>query len=110
MYNLSFIKRLTNYRGETPLLYALLLFTVGLTLNGFMFAWFTIKSGSMWPAVILHGAGNFFIQSVFDHLMVESNSTKYLTGEFGIIGLIIVIITAYIFWRMRSQLPEENYE
>lgn len=100
----------TNYSKDTPVGYALIIFTIGLILNGFIFAWFVIKSGSVWPAVVLHGAGNFFVQSVFDHLTVVSEHTKFLTGEFGIVGGIVLLIAAFIFWRIRERLPKLNKE
>ena len=69
-----------------------------------------LYSFGVWPAVILHGAGNFFVQSIFDHLTLDSENTKYLVGEFGLVGGIILLVAAYIFWKMRNNLPKLHHE
>lgn len=92
---------LTDYGMDIPIPYAILVFTLGLILNSFIFTWFTIKSGSVWPAVVLHGAGNFFVQSIFERLTVTADGPNYLTGEFGIIGGIVLLIVAFLFWKFR---------
>ena len=43
-----------------------------------------IRSGSLWPAVLLHASHNVFVQSVFDRLTINGAYTQYLTSEFGV--------------------------
>jgi uncharacterized protein len=54
-----------------------------------------LRSGSLWPAAILHGSHNLFIQSIFTPLTRDTGPTKYIIDEFGI-GLVVTITIAAI--------------
>ncbi|MGI8746267.1 MAG: hypothetical protein ACR2NN_27550 [Bryobacteraceae bacterium] len=47
-------------------------FSVMIVATGTMAAWLRLRSGSLWPAAILHASHNLFIQSVFDPLTVSA--------------------------------------
>jgi len=98
----------TDYGIDIPIPYALLIFTLGLIMNSFIFTWFTLKSGSVWPAVVLHGAGNFFVQNIFERLLITGHGPNYLTGEFGVVGGVVLFVAAIIFWRLKNRLPKES--
>ena len=98
----------TNYGQSLPIALALVIFTIGLICSNTILTWFTLKTESIWPAVVLHGAGNFFIQSIFDHLTIQSDQTRYLTGEFGLVGGIILLLAAFLFWRKRKSLKNHK--
>jgi membrane protease YdiL (CAAX protease family) len=73
--------------------------------DSFILAWLTLRSGSLWPAAILHGSHNLFIQSIFTPLTRNTGSTNYIIDEFGI-GLVVTIaIGAIIVSRNAGRLP-----
>ncbi|MEA4908731.1 MAG: type II CAAX endopeptidase family protein [Anaerolineaceae bacterium] len=92
--------------GATPTWYALLCFWIMVMGISFVFAWLVLRSGSLWPAVILHAAHNLFIQGLFDPLTTNTGPTAYLTGEFGIGLAIAGTLLALIFWRLSNRLPQ----
>src|SRR5438552_8094651 len=88
-----------DYNAGTPVWYGLGCFTLMVIADSFILAWLTLRSGSLWPAAILHGSHNLFIQSIFTPLTRDTGPTKYIIDEFGI-GLVITItIAAIIAWR-----------
>ena len=99
-----------DYNGGTPPWYSVLCFAVMVTAMGFPFAWLRLRSGSVWPAAILHASHNLFVQAFFDRVTVDTGPTKWLTGEFGA-GLALAFIgLGWIFWRARAsvELPNES--
>ncbi len=94
-----------DYNAGTPAWYGLTCFTLMVVADSFILAWLTLRSGSLWPAAILHGSHNLFIQSIFTPLTRDTGSTNYIIDEFGI-GLVITIaIGAIVVWRKRGELP-----
>ena len=71
----------------------------------FAFAWFRLKSGSLWTAVIMHASHNVFIQQTFDPMVVDRGLTEYVTTEFGLGMALFYIAVAWICWRRRGELP-----
>lgn len=86
--------------GSIPSWYALACFLVMVVGASFSYAWLRLKSGSLWPAVLLHAAHNAFIQSVFDLITVDTGRTLWFTGEFGIGLALTLAIVGLIFWRL----------
>jgi membrane protease YdiL (CAAX protease family) len=83
-----------------------LCFGVMVVAMGFPFAWLRLRSGSVWPAAILHASHNLYVQGFFDRVTVNTGFTNWLTSEFGA-GLAITIgITAWLFWRARASVGE----
>jgi membrane protease YdiL (CAAX protease family) len=75
----------TNYNaGEGNFYLQMLLFTLGIAPQGIVYAYFTFRSKSLWPAVLLHSAHNLFIQDVFTPLTVAGAGTHLYIDEFGI--------------------------
>ena len=88
-----------DYNAGTPVWYGLGCFTLMVVADSFILAWLTLRSGSLWPAAILHGSHNLFIQSIFTPVTRDTGPTKYIIDEFGI-GLVITItIGAVLAWR-----------
>lgn len=86
-----------NYRGEgTPLAYSLLCFALMVVGLSFLMAWLTLRSGSFWPAALLHATHNLFVQGMFDGATIESDVTNWWTGEFGAGLAITVALTAWV--------------
>lgn len=95
-----------DYNSGTPAWYGLTCFTVLIVSTSFIFAWLRLKSGSLWTAVFLHASHNLFIQGVFTPLTTDTGKTKYIIDEFGAALAIIVMIIAFIFWRIRPKLSD----
>src|SRR5262249_26036598 len=72
-----------DYHGATPSWYSLLCFAVLVIAISFVFAWIRLKSGSVWPAAILHASHNLWIQGVFDPLTGDTGKTAWIIGEVG---------------------------
>jgi membrane protease YdiL (CAAX protease family) len=77
-----------DYKGATPVWYSLICFTLMVICASAAFAWLRLRSGSLWPAAMLHASHNLFIQGIFDPLTASTGPTPWITGEFGI-GLVI---------------------
>lgn len=69
--------------GPSPALSALL-FIGAITPVGLLYARWRMATGSVWPAVIAHGAWNIVIQSVFDRSTTGTGSALWI-GESGIL-------------------------
>ena len=85
----------------TPNVYAAAMFAVTIIAISFPFAWLTLKSGSLWPAALLHASHNLFVQWIFNRLTADTSITPYITGEFGIGLALTSLVVAYVFWRMQ---------
>jgi membrane protease YdiL (CAAX protease family) len=83
----------------TPFAYQLLCFTVMVVSSGMLFAWIRIKSGSLWPAVILHAVHNNVIQSFFDRITADTGHTGYFTGEFGLMPPVVMAVIGWLCWK-----------
>jgi membrane protease YdiL (CAAX protease family) len=92
------------YNPGTPVWYYLPFFTLLLPVISFVWTWMRLKSGSIWPGVVLHAAHNTFIQSFFDPLTVYNAKTNYVAGEFGVALAVIAILLAVYFWRRRAEV------
>ena len=91
-----------DYNGGTPTWYSVTCFAVMVVALGVPFAWLRLRSGSVWPAAILHASHNLFVQAFFDRVTVDTGPTKWLTGEFGAALALAIVVTAWIFWRARG--------
>lgn len=94
-----------NYNGAGPRWYSITCFTVMVIGISFLFAWMRLKSGSVWPCMLLHASHNVFIQAFFDPLTRPAPLTNYMIGEFGAGLAIMAIILAIIFDRKSAELP-----
>lgn len=93
-----------DYKSDTPVWFYLPLLTIMLPFLTFVWTWLRLKSGSIWPCVILHASHNTFIQSFFDPLTVHTKRTNYVANEFGAGILVLSIVMAYYFWRRRGEV------
>ncbi len=94
-----------DYNSGTATWYSLLCFAVMVIALAVVLAWLRLRSGSVWPAAIMHASHNLFVQGFFDRVTVDTGPTPWLTSEFGA-GLAIAIgITAWLFWRSRGAVP-----
>jgi CAAX protease family protein len=94
-----------DYNGGTPTLYSIACFVVMVVGISFPLAWLRLRSGSVWPAVLLHASHNLFIQGFFDVVTVDTGVTKYLLSEFGAVLALTAAITGWLFWRLDRKHP-----
>lgn len=94
-----------DYNAGTPVWFGLGCFTIGVIAESFIYAWLTLRSGSLWPAAIMHGSHNLWVQSILTPLTRDTGPTEYIIDEFGIGIVITVVIAAIICWMKRDQLP-----
>lgn len=91
----------SNYgAADTPLAFRLVSFAVLVISSGVIFAWLRIRSGSIWPVVIMHAVHNNVIQAFFDRITADTGYTQYFAGEFGIALAVINLIFTFICWRL----------
>jgi len=91
-----------------PNLYAAVMFAVLIISISFPFAWLTLKSGSLWPAVLLHAFHNQLVQGILNKLTGKTAVTPYITGEFGVGLALTGLIIAYVFWRRRQEVSQQT--
>lgn len=91
-----------------PRWFGLICFTVLVFGIGIVATWLRLKSGSIWPSVLLHASHNIFILHVFNPLTGNTGVTPYVIGEFGIGLALAGVVVGYLFWRRRGEvtLPE----
>lgn len=95
-----------DYNSGTNRWYALGCFTVMVVSISFIFAWMRLKSGSLWPAAVLHASHNLFVQTVFDNVMRNTGKTLWYTTEFGVGLAAVSIIFAIYFWTRRAEVEQ----
>jgi membrane protease YdiL (CAAX protease family) len=88
-----------------PNVYTAAMFAVLVIAISFPFAWLTLKSGSLWPAVLLHAFHNQLVQGMLDKLTGNTAVTPYITGEFGVGMALTGLVLAYVIWRMQREKP-----
>lgn len=93
-----------DYHPDTPVWFYLPLFTLLVPAINFVWTWMRLKSGSLWPCVVLHAAHNTFIQRFFDPLTVYNKKTPYVAGEFGVALSVVSILMAVYFWKRRDEV------
>jgi uncharacterized protein len=87
------------YNSSAPKWLALLCFTVMIIATGTQAAWLRLKTGSVWPAAMLHACHNAVIQWLFDSMTVETGRSAWFAGEFGIALAVVSTLFAIPFWR-----------
>ena len=96
--------------GSSPVVSAVLLMVM-VTSFGFVFARMRLETGSIWPAIALHGAWNSIIQGAFDPVMGTGAGAMLWVGEAGILTTLALVVVAIIFsrghWTIR-RVPEEQ--
>jgi uncharacterized protein len=73
----------STYNAGTPSWFALSCFTVMIVSTGFIYAWLRLRSGSLWPAALIHGSHNMFVQLIFTPLTANTGHTPFIIDEFG---------------------------
>lgn len=91
------------YHPPTPTWFHLPLVTLTIISAGFIWTWLRLKSGSIWPCVVLHAAHNTFIQRFFDPMTLDGPRTWYVKSEFGIaLAITSLCLAGYCVARRRE--------
>lgn len=92
--------------GSKPWLSAML-FVIGVVATGYLAAYLRLRSGSVWPAVMLHSAWNAIIQGTFDRATV---GTPLAVGESGwmtmIVSIVVMLIVTRGAWTLQRRPAE----
>jgi uncharacterized protein len=83
--------------GSQPVVSALV-FVIGTVAAGYLIAYVRLRSGSVWPAVLAHGAWNAIIQGTFDR---ATAGESYAVGESGVFTLVVSV--AIVLWIVRTK-------
>lgn len=81
------------------------MFAVMIIAINFAYTWLRLRSGSLWPTVLLHAFHNQFVIGILDKLTGNLSATPYITGEFGVGLALTSIVVAYLFWRKQRNVP-----
>jgi membrane protease YdiL (CAAX protease family) len=92
----------TDYYHGGQLWFSLASFTTLVLAASVICAWLRLKSGSIWPAVILHGANNLLVQDVMRPLTGTARMSHYAIDEFGGLLPLVAVAAAVIVWRHRG--------
>jgi uncharacterized protein len=95
-----------DYHSQAPRFFDL--FTLTITVLGLsaFTIWLRLKTGSIWPSVLWHGAHNLFIQGVFLQMSTETALSKFIIDDFGIGVMLATLLLGILFWKKRSELSQ----
>ena len=83
------------YQAGTPVWYQLPVFTMEILAVAAILGTLRLKSQSVWPAVLLHAAHNYFDQVIFSPLTGNAMG-HYFVGETGIITAAFACLIAVL--------------
>jgi membrane protease YdiL (CAAX protease family) len=84
-----------------------ILFVIGIFPSAYLAAYLRLQSGSVWPAVMLHGAWNAIIQGTFDRATVGVSNA---VGESGWLTTVVTFVVAWVLIRGQWTLHERPGE
>jgi membrane protease YdiL (CAAX protease family) len=93
------------YHSEGNPLIVTALFLATLTLAGVFYGYLRLTTGSVWPAVIAHGAGNGYWGTLSALTVTASPvALEYLAGESGLLPLLgLVVVAGWILYRLGQE-------
>lgn len=94
----------SEYGSDTPVAFQLLCFTVMIVSTGTIYGLFRLRSGSVWPPVVMHAVHNAAIQWLLDPMTRESGSGAWYAGEFGGGLALVTAIVAIVVYVRRDHL------
>lgn len=104
LYHLPLIL-FSDYHSAAPRAFAVAMFFISSIALTFVYNWFRAKSGSVWPAVVLHASHNVFFLHVYDPLMARYPLTDFFVTEFGAGLMVVSVLMALYVWARRDDLP-----
>lgn len=103
LYHLPLIL-FSDYHSSAPIAFTVVVFFISTVAHTFVNNWLRVRSGSVWPAVLLHTSHNVFINNVYDPLMARYQLTDFFVTEFGLGMLVINVLMALYVWAHRREL------
>ena len=108
----------SDYYRSSHVWYSLACFTTLLLAASVICTWLRLKSGSIWPAVMLHAANNLFVQDVMRPLVAGGRWSQYAIDQFGGLLPLMAVAVAVMVWYRRNeveniaveQLPQEQQD
>ncbi len=97
-----------DYHSDAPLWFDVTSLTIALLGMSAMTAWMRLRSGSIWPVVIWHGAHNFLIQTVILAMTVRTEFSEYVVDDFGLGVMASGAVLAVIFLRSAAEFREKG--
>jgi membrane protease YdiL (CAAX protease family) len=94
----------SDYNSTAPIAFQVVVFFISAIAHTFVYNWLRAKSGSVWPAVLLHASHNVFVSNVYDPLMARYPLTDFFVTEFGLGMLVINVLMALYVWAHRREL------
>jgi membrane protease YdiL (CAAX protease family) len=94
------------YSGPGGLGYSMVMFFLAMIGGSTLFAWIRLRSGSIWPPVLLHALDNFFTQEFYPVLTATTAAGGAMLGEFGWYVVLISIVIGLVCWYFRYLLPK----
>jgi membrane protease YdiL (CAAX protease family) len=94
-----------NYTQGTAVWFAMLGLTITLIGVAFLTTWLWLRSGSIWPTVLLHACHNVLIFYLFEPLTRAQPLTPYIGGEHGLGMMLVAALAALLVTRMAGKLP-----
>ena len=95
----------SDYNSAAPIAFQVVVFFISAIAYTFVNNWLRARSGSVWPAVVLHASHNIFVSEVYDPLMVRYALTDFFVTEFGVGLMVISVLMALYVWAHRDELP-----
>lgn len=91
-----------DYNVGTNRFFAMTCFTAGVVGMAYIMGYLRLRSGSLWPCVLIHASHNTFVQGIYDQLTAPVGLAKYITSEFGAgLALSIVIAAVVVIYKGR---------
>jgi CAAX protease family protein len=92
----------------TPKAYQMACFSAMVISSAVIMAWLRMRSGSVWPCVIMHASHNAVIQLFFNAITADTGRTAYFIGEFGIALVIPQAALAWYFLKKPAAEAKTN--
>jgi hypothetical protein len=69
--------------------------------------WLRLRSNSVWPCIVFHGAHSFLIQGIFDLLTDKTGNGGWLAGQSGVAlaGAYLAIAVPFFWALATSRVP-----
>ena len=94
------------YASSSLPLVSILLFTIVIIAAGVFVGWVRMMSGSVWTAMIYHGAHNLFLQTAFEVFNKPGPHSEFLGGESGVIPCTVYFILLGIGYLILRRSPD----
>jgi membrane protease YdiL (CAAX protease family) len=94
----------SDYNSAAPIAFQVGVFFISTIAITFVYNWLRARSGSVWPAVLLHTSHNVFVSHVYDPLTARYPLTDFFVTEFGLGFMVINVLLALYLWSRRREL------